>query len=313
MNQYERVNKLIDYMNLETEKTNPSTRDVDSCSTMEMLHLINQEDAKVAEAVKKAIPQIARGVDAAYEAVMQDGHMIYVGAGTSGRLGVLDASDCVPTYGVEPDLIQGFIAGGDKALRTAVEGCEDDRKLGEEMIIEKGITWKDIVVGISASGTAPFVDAALAKAGEIGAVTVAIVNNPDSGLKKRADICIEAVTGPEVVSGSTRMKAGTAQKMILNMLSTGVMIKMGRVYKNWMVDLKASNIKLEDRARRIFCDVTGRDSQEARQFLEAAGMDTKLAIMMCLSGLDKERAEEQLRDCNGFLKQALDAAKIYTE
>lgn len=300
------VENLTYYKNLETEKVNPRTREIDLCDTVEMLHLINREDARVAEAVKAAIPQIAKAVDAAHNALKQGGHMIYLGAGTSGRLGVLDASECVPTYGVEPDLVQGFIAGGDKALRTAVEGCEDSRQLGEALIVEKGITGGDVVVGISASGTAPFVDAALAKAREIGAVTVAIVNNPDSGLKKSADICIEALTGPEVVSGSTRMKAGTAQKMILNMLSTGVMIKMGRVYKNWMVDLKASNIKLEDRARRIFCDVTGKGVQEAEQYLKAAGMDTKLAIMMCLSGLGKDEAQERLRSCNGFLKQALE-------
>lgn len=296
------------YKNLETEKINPRTKEIDSCNTEEILLLINQEDARVAEAVKKAIPQIAMAVDAAYKSLKQGGHLIYLGAGTSGRLGVLDASECVPTYGVEPDVVQGYIAGGDKALRIPVEGCEDSVELGEKLIADHKVTGKDVVVGISASGTAPFVGAALAKAKEIGAVTVAIVNNPDTRLKEMVDICIEAVTGPEVISGSTRMKAGTAQKMILNMLSTSAMIKLGRVYKNWMVDLRASNVKLEDRAKRIFCDVTGKSIQEAGQYLEASGMDTKLAIMMCLSGLGKEAAEECLESCDGFLREALKKA-----
>ena len=296
---------MVSYQSLETEKVNPRTKEIDSCSTEEMLHLINQEDATVADAVKKAISQIALAVDAAYKALKQGGHIIYLGAGTSGRLGVLDASECVPTYGVSPDMVQGYIAGGDKALRTPVEGSEDSREQGEQLIVDNQVTEKDVVVGISASGTAPFVRAALLKAKEMGAVTVAIVNNPNSPVKDEADICIEAVTGPEVISGSTRMKAGTAEKMILNMLSTGTMIKLGRVYKNWMVDLQASNMKLKERAKRIFCDVTGKDVQDAETYLEEAGMDTKLAIMMCLSGLDKNNAEIRLKQCGGFLKEAL--------
>lgn len=296
---------MISYKNLETEKVNPRTTEIDSCSTEEMLYLINQEDSMVAGAVQKAIPEIAMAVEAAYEAIRQGGHLIYVGAGTSGRLGILDASECVPTYGVEPDLVQGYIAGGDRALRTPVEGCEDSKEQGEQLIVDNHITDKDVVVGISASGTASFVRAALQKAKEIGAVTVAITNNHSSPLKEAADICIEAVTGAEAVSGSTRMKAGTAQKLVLNMLSTGTMIKLGRVYKNWMVDLQATNIKLKERAKRIFCDITGRSSEEAERYLEASGMDTKLAIMMCLSGLDKETAQQRLTACDGFLREAL--------
>lgn len=296
---------MISYKNLETEKVNPRTTEIDSCSTEEMLYLINREDSKVAGAVQKAIPEIAMAVDAAHKAIKQGGHLIYVGAGTSGRLGILDASECVPTYGVEPDLVQGYIAGGDRALRTPVEGCEDSKEQGEQLIVDNHITDKDVVVGISASGTASFVRAALQKAKEIGAVTVAITNNHGSPLKEAADICIEAVTGAEAVSGSTRMKAGTAQKLVLNMLSTGTMIKLGRVYKNWMVDLQATNIKLKERAKRIFCDITGRSSEEAEKYLEASGMDTKLAIMMCLSGLDKETAQQRLANCDGFLREAL--------
>ena len=292
--------------NIDTEKMNTNTKEIDSCTTEEMLCLINQEDAKVAEAVHKAIPQIALAVDAAHRSIKQGGHLIYLGAGTSGRLGVLDASECVPTYGVEPNLVQGYIAGGDKALRIPVEGCEDNSAQGEQLIVDAEVTDQDVVVGISASGTAAFVRAALAKAKEIGATTVAIVNNYNTPLKEQADICIEAVTGAEVIGGSTRMKAGTAQKMILNMISTCTMIKLGRVYKNWMVDLKASNKKLESRAKRIFCDVTGESDQEAERYLKAADYDTKLAIMMCMSKQEKELAEQYLDSCDGFLEKALE-------
>lgn len=293
------------YQDLQTEQLNPNTQGIDSCTTEEMLFMINREDASVAEAVRKAIPEIALAVDAAHKALKQGGHLFYFGAGTSGRLGVLDASECVPTYGVKPDLVQGYIAGGDKALRVPVEGCEDSADAGEQIIIDCNVGKNDIVVGISASGTATYVRAALLKAKERGAVTVAVVNNRCTPLGDVADICIEAVTGPEVISGSTRMKAGTAQKLILNMISTGTMIKLGRVYKNWMVDLQATNIKLEARAKRIFCDVTGKNEAEATEYLKASGMDTKLAIFMSLSGLDKEEAKKRLEASSGFLKEAL--------
>lgn len=300
------------YKNLDTEKINSETSMIDRCNTSEILHLINQEDAKVSEAVREAIPQIAQAVDVAYEVLKKGGHIIYLGAGTSGRLGVLDASECVPTYGVEPDLVQGYIAGGDKALRTAIEGCEDDRNLGEELIENCNITGKDIVVGISASGSASFVIAALERAKQKGAVTVAIVNNKNSIMSKVADIGIEVITGPEVISGSTRMKAGTAQKMVLNMLSTAVMIKSGKVYKNMMVDLKATNRKLEDRAKRIFMDATGENQEIAEKYLKASEMDTKLAIMMCLSKLEKQEAQEALDSCDGFLREALHKVVVST-
>ena len=222
----------------------------------------------VAGAVQKAIPEIAMAVEAAYEAIRQGGHLIYVGAGTSGRLGILDASECVPTYGVEPDLVQGYIAGGDRALRTPVEGCEDSKEQGEQLIVDNHITDKDVVVGISASGTASFVRAALQKAKEIGAVTVAITNNHSSPLKEAADICIEAVTGAEAVSGSTRMKAGTAQKLVLNMLSTCAMVKTGKVYENLMVNLKPSNEKLKGRVIRITAAILDCTEEEAIPLLE---------------------------------------------
>lgn len=293
------------YSQLETEQINRRTKNIDQCSTIEIVRLINQEDATVANAVREVLPQIAEAVDMSYEALKNGGHMLYVGAGTSGRLGVLDASECVPTFGVSPEMVQGCIAGGDIALRTPVEGCEDNLELGREQIKVYAITQKDVVVGISASGSAAFVIGALEAAGKCGAGTVAIVNNPDSRMREYARICIEAVTGPEVLSGSTRMKAGTAQKMILNMLSTAVMIKLGKAYRNLMVDLVASNRKLEDRAKRLFCKATGKGEEEAEKYLEDAGMDTKLAIMMCLSKLGKEEAAKVLKEYGGHLELAL--------
>lgn len=297
------------YSKMETEKTNPRTQQIDLCGTEEMVAMINREDALVADAVREAIPQIARAVDCMFETLKNGGHVLYVGAGTSGRLGVLDASECMPTFGVGSDMIQACIAGGDTALRFPVEGCEDNAQQGREEIAVHGIGAGDVVIGISASGRAPYVIGAMEEARKQGARTVAVVNNRESRMKAYADVCIEAVTGPEVISGSTRMKAGTAQKMILNMLSTASMIKLGKVYGNLMVDLKASNQKLEDRAERIFCRVTGRSREEARQYLQASGKNSKLAILMCLSGLDRTKSERILEECGGFLRLALEQAK----
>lgn len=298
------------YMDLETEKRNHRTEHIDQCTTEEIVKLINEEDAMVPKAVEEALPQIVQAVDSIYLSLRDGGHLIYIGAGTSGRLGVLDASECVPTFGVEPDLVQGCIAGGDKALRTPIEGCEDNEELGRDQIAQYKVKAGDVVAGISASGSAAFVMGALKEAKKEGAVTIAVVNNLNSRMKEIADICIEAVTGPEVVSGSTRMKAGTAQKMILNMLSTASMIKLGKVYGNMMVDLKASNKKLEERAARIFCTVTGKEEQEAQRYLHASGWDTKLAVMMCLSGLDRKSAADLLKECGGFLGRALESAGV---
>lgn len=300
---------MADYFaGLETEWSNERTRHIDECNTLEILQLINQEDATVAAKVKAALPQIALAVDAICTHMKAGGHLIYVGAGTSGRLGILDAAECIPTYGVDPALVQGHIAGGDKALRLPIEGCEDNEELGKQTIRDCGASYTDVVVGISASGSANFVLGALQEARERGACTVVIVNNSDSRAKKKADICIEVLTGPEVVSGSTRMKAGTSQKMVLNMISTATMIKRGKVYGNLMVDVKASNQKLKARAKRIFSAATGMDDSDAEKYLELAGMDTKLAIMMGLSGYDKELALQTLEECNGFLGRALKEA-----
>ncbi|MBD5460820.1 MAG: N-acetylmuramic acid 6-phosphate etherase [Lachnospiraceae bacterium] len=297
------------YSGMETEKLNPLTQNIDLCSVQEIVTMINREDAKVADAVKEAIPQISEAVERIYKALKGGGHLLYMGAGTSGRLGVLDASECMPTFGVEKDLVQGCIAGGDVALRFPIEGCEDDAELGKKQIEIFEIGEKDVVVGISASGRAPFVIGAMERAREVGAQTVAVVNNPESKIKEYVDVCIEAVTGPEVISGSTRMKAGTAQKMILNMLSTATMIKLGKVYGNLMVDLKASNKKLEDRAERIFCKATGKSREVANRYLKDSGMNSKVAILMCLSDLNRKEAEDMLEQSDGFLRVALGKTK----
>lgn len=290
---------------LTTEQVNEKTRDIDECSTVEMLRLINEQDAKVPEAVQEEIPDIARAVDLIYGSLKNGGRLFYIGAGTSGRLGVLDSSECPPTYGTDPELVQAYIAGGDIALRTAVEGCEDDASQGEKLVKDCGIRAGDVVVGITASGGAAFVLSAVREAGRLGASTVGVVNNVNSRLSELCDVCITPVVGPEVVVGSTRMKAGTAQKLVLNMLTTCTMIKLGKVYGNLMVDLKASNKKLYDRAKRIICRATGTDPATAAKYLELSGRNTKLAIMMLKTGLDAETSRRELERCGGFLKTAV--------
>ena len=290
---------------LTTETINPNTLRIDECGTEEILRLINSEDAKVPQAVAKELPSLARAVDLAYEALRTGGRMFYVGCGTSGRLGVLDASECPPTYGVSPEMIQGYIAGGDTALRSAVEGSEDDREAGARLVREVGLTGGDVLVGITASGSAPFVLGAVEAAKARGAACIALVNNPGSKLGELCDVTVAPVVGPEVIMGSTRMKAGTAQKLVLNMLSTAVMIKLGKVYNNLMVDLRASNRKLRDRSVRIIVSATGAGPEEAAAYLERAGGQVKTAIMMYLTGLDRTEAEARLAAGEGRLKQAL--------
>ncbi|WP_276355298.1 N-acetylmuramic acid 6-phosphate etherase [Cohnella caldifontis] len=292
---------------LTTEQTNPDTLAIDECSTEQMLRLLSQEDAKVPAAVAEEIPQIVKAVELLYRTLKNGGRMFYVGAGTSGRLGVLDASECPPTFGVDPDLVQGHIAGGDTALRTAVEGFEDNAEEGMALIERCGVTADDAVIGISASGSAAFVIAALQKAREIGAATIGVVNNKRSKLEAVCDICIAPVVGPEVIMGSTRLKAGTAQKLVLNMLSTATMVKLGKVYNNLMVDLKASNQKLEDRTIRILQIATGIDAESAKAVLEKASMNCKLAIMMIETGLPAPEAQAALDRSGGNLKAAIRA------
>lgn len=291
---------------LTTETINPNTRHIDRCGTAELLHLINAEDAKVPGAVAKEIPHLTKAVDMAYEALRAGGRMFYIGCGTSGRLGVLDASECPPTYGTDPELIQGHIAGGDVALRRAVEGSEDDAEAGAELVRELGITARDIVVGITASGSAPFVLGAVEEARQRGAACIGLVNNPGSKLEGLCHVTVAPVVGPEVVMGSTRMKAGTAQKLVLNMLSTAVMIKMGKVYKNLMVDLQATNRKLQDRSVRIISAAAELSPEEAADYLARADGHVKTAVMMALSGLDQAEAQSCLTACGGHLTQALE-------
>ena len=290
---------------LATEKVDDRFKDLDLASTEEILRIINHEDSKVAPAVEAEIPRIAEAADEIVRRIQSGGRLFYIGAGTSGRLGVLDASECPPTYGVSPDLVQGIIAGGDSALRRSSEGCEDDEEEGRREIARHGIGGKDVVVGISASGRAPYCIGAVDAARETGAFAVGITTNQDTILAGHVDVCISAAVGSEVIAGSTRMKSGTAQKMILNMLSTTAMIRLGKVYGNRMVDLNASNDKLKDRAVRLFIDATGAEEERARCFLEEAGYSTKLAIMMYLSGLGKEQAQKRLDDCGGVLRRAL--------
>ena len=298
-----------EYGKLFTEQVNPATAQIDELSTHDMLRLINEQDALVAKAVATELPQIEKAVDMLHEALAQGGRMFYVGAGTSGRLGVLDASECPPTYSTPPELVQGFIAGGDMALRTAVEGCEDDECAGRRLVQDIGVTPRDVVIGITASGTAAYVIGACGEARALGAKTIAVVNNAGTRLGKVCDITIAPLVGPEVVMGSTRMKSGTAQKMVLNMLTTGVMIKLGKVYGNLMVDMKASNKKLYDRAVRIVCSATEATQQQAQAALEQADMQAKLAIMLLQTGLPKETAQALLSAHGGRLRSAIREAQ----
>lgn len=290
---------------LTTEKINPATRTIDECTTEQMLALLNREDAKVPAAVAEEIPRIAQAVDMIHSRLENGGRLFYIGAGTSGRLGVLDASECPPTFGVEPELIQGYIAGGDIALRTAVEGFEDMADEGISLVDRIGITANDAVVGISASGSAAFVIAALKRAGELGAATIGLVNNQGSRLAEVCQVTIAPVVGPEVIMGSTRMKAGTAQKLVLNMLTTSVMVKLGKTYNNLMVDLKASNAKLKDRSIRIITAASGADETAAAQALSEAGGSCKLAILMLETGVDASKGQQLLDDTKGKLKHAI--------
>jgi N-acetylmuramic acid 6-phosphate etherase len=290
-----------------TEQTNPNTRDIDRRSTLEIVTLINREDKKVAEAVQLVLPQIARAIDLIVERLENEGRLFYVGTGTSGRLGVLDASECPPTFGISADLVHGVIAGGDTALRNAVEGAEDDLHQAAIDLHTIGVSSKDAVVGISANGNTPYTLGALEFGQELGAATIAITCNEGSQMTQIADVSIVPVVGAEVIAGSSRMKAGTAQKMILNMLSTGTMIRLGLVYGNLMSNLRATNEKLRRRARAILAEETGLSDEEAAQVFAASGDDLKLALLMVRVGLSREAAAEALQKFNGSVRRALDS------
>ncbi|NWG16751.1 MAG: N-acetylmuramic acid 6-phosphate etherase [Chloroflexi bacterium] len=284
-----------------TEQPNPRSMNIDRLSALEIVQIMNAEDATVAAVVQAALPAIARAVEAAAERLRQGGRLIYVGAGTSGRLGVLDAVECVPTFSTEPDMVQALIAGGMAALTQAVEGAEDDPDAGRRDLLALNVTEYDIVVGIAASGRTPYVLGALAAANERGAVTVGIACNAPSPVLEAAQIAIPAPVGPEVIAGSTRLKAGTAQKMILNMLSTATMISLGKVYGNRMVDVKVTNQKLADRARRIVSEVVGVDADEAARLLALADNQVKTAIVVGLLNITPEEARARLAQAQGRL------------
>ena len=299
----------MDYNNLLTEQVNPDTFDIDLCSSLEIVELINREDQKVAEAVRKVLPQIAEAVDVIVEHLRSGGRLLYIGAGTSGRLGVLDASECPPTYGTDPKMVVGIIAGGDTALRTSSEGTEDRPDEGRQVIREHQVCEKDVVVGITASGSAPYVCGALNEARTLGAATIALCNTSPAVLSAEANISILPVTGPEAVMGSTRMKAGTAEKMVLNMLTTASMIRLGKTYHNLMVDLAPSNRKLKDRAVRIVMAATGVSRETAETALAEAGGVTKTALVMLLTGCSAQEAQESLDRAGGIVRKAAEESR----
>lgn len=297
----------MNYTKLDTEKVNTNTLKIDLCNTEDMLLLINQEDKKVALAVEKEIPHITEVVEAVFRRLQTGGRIFYIGAGTSGRIGILDASECPPTFGVSPELVQGIIAGGPKAIQDAVEGAEDQGERGITDIADRCINEKDAVIGISASGSAPYVVAAIQEAKARGALTVGLCNTLPCTLALVSGLYIAPIVGPEVISGSTRMKAGTSQKMVLNMISTTVMIKMGKVYQNLMVDLAPSNSKLKDRACRIVCLATGANEKLASQLLETCS--TKEAIVCILCGCDRQKAADILKYYGGYIRPAIENQK----
>ncbi|MGL5237473.1 MAG: N-acetylmuramic acid 6-phosphate etherase, partial [Plesiomonas shigelloides] len=270
---------------LMSESRNPNTMDLDTLSTLEMLTRFNAEDRLVPQAVAQELPAIAKAVDCITAAFQQGGRLIYMGAGTSGRLGILDASECPPTYGVPHGMVIGLIAGGEGAILKAVEGAEDSAELGQHDLQQLALTSRDVVVGIAASGRTPYVLGGLAYARATGCTTVAVSCNPDSKIAAAADIAISPLVGPEALTGSTRMKAGTAQKLVLNMLTTGAMVKLGKAYQNLMVDVKATNEKLVDRACRIVMEASGASRSEAEHLLAQTGNEVKPAILMHLTGL----------------------------
>lgn len=295
----------INIEKLVTEERNINTMNIDNVSTEEMIKMINEEDKKVAEAVEKVIPDIANAVDKIAEKLMNGGRLFYLGAGTSGRLGILDASECPPTFGTPPDMVQGIIAGGTEAVFRGIEGIEDSSEDAIKDLKNIRFNEKDALVGITASGRTPYVLSAIEFAKEKGAISIAVTNNPDSEIEKISDICISVVVGQEVLTGSTRMKSGTAQKMVLNMLSTGAMIKLGKAYENLMVDVQASNQKLIERCKRIVIQATDVKKDEASKYLDITNYNVKLAIFMIKSQLEKDKAQEVLELYSGHIRKAL--------
>ena len=298
-------NLLQTLSTLITEQRNPNSMNVDSLSALEIVQLMNQEDKQVPLAIEKCLPQIAQAVECIVAAFQQGGRLVYIGAGTSGRLGVLDASECPPTFGVSPEMVKGIIAGGERALRHPIEGAEDSKAQAVADLQTIQFSSKDVLVGIAASGRTPYVVGALEYAKSLGSATVSIASNPNSAMANIVDIAIDTVVGPEVLTGSSRLKSGTAQKLVLNMLTTASMILMGKCYQNLMVDVQASNEKLKARAIRIVMQATDCDKALAEETLKQADQNAKLAIMMILSGLDRAQAEALLEKHQGKLQLAL--------
>lgn len=291
---------------LSTEQRNPKSMEIDAASTKEILKIINDEDKTVAYAVEKELPYIEQAVDQIVKAIKNDGRLLYFGAGTSGRLGVVDASECPPTFGTPPGLIEGFIAGGKEAMFRAQEGAEDYEENGVKEILKAKVTNKDIVCGIAASKRTPYVVGAVKKAKEIGAFTLFVTTNPRSNFDiKEVDIAICPYVGPEVIMGSTRMKSGTAQKLVLNMLTTAAMVKLGKVYENMMIDLQMTNKKLEERSKRIVMTITGVSYDEAVKYLREANGHVKTALVMILAKVSLDEAKERLKKADGFVRRAI--------
>lgn len=295
----------INLSQMVTESRNPASSQIDTLPTLDMLAVINSEDQKVPLAVAATLPEIARVVDLVVDAFANGGRLIYCGAGTSGRLGILDASECPPTYGTPREQVVGLIAGGHAAILQAVENAEDSPQMGEQALRNLGFNARDVLVGIAASGRTPYVLGAIAYARSVGATAVAISCNPNSEMGQAADIAIEPVVGPEVVTGSSRMKAGTAQKLILNMITTGAMIRSGKVYSNLMVDVEATNAKLIQRQVNIVVEATECSPEEAEEALNQCQRHCKTAIVMILGGLSAPEASAVLSKNKGFIRQAL--------
>jgi N-acetylmuramic acid 6-phosphate etherase len=297
---------MCDFSHLPTEARNPATENLDSLTSLELTQAIYAADREALAAVERELPQTAKAIEAIAARLDAGGRLFYLGAGTSGRLGVLDASECPPTYNTPPELVQGLIAGGDTALRRSIERAEDNESQGRRDLEQHGFTSKDVLVGIAASGRTPYVLGGIRYARQLGAFTIGLSCVPQSELAQAAELAITPSTGPEVVTGSTRMKAGTATKLVLNMLSTGVMVRLGYVYGNLMVNVQPTNTKLRDRAARIIATITGLSYSEAAALLERAG-SVKTAVVMQKLGLSREEAEERLQQARGRLRAALES------
>lgn len=299
----ERMTKLT------TEGYHPDTTNLDLMSTIEIIKLMNEEDKKIPLAIAKVLPEIEQAITAVVHALKSGGRLFYVGAGTSGRIGLLDAVECPPTFSTSPKLVQAILAGGANAVMIAIEGAEDDLSLGAVELQKQQLTNRDVVIGIAASGRTPFVKGALIYAQQLGAKTISLVSNAHSVISEHADIAIEVITGPEILTGSTRLKAATAHKQILNMITTTTMIKLGKVYKNLMVDVHASNFKLRERAKHIVCEVTGASYSQAESVLEQNNYQVKLAIVVLLTDTTIEEATELLAQAEGHVRRAVELRK----